>query len=342
MSEFSFPCPKCKQSISCNTNIVGERINCPNCLTLVVVPPAPTTPPTITPTDKPGTIPAAGSPATHLQKTSGLAIASLICSLASAVTCIGWLPGIICGHIAKVKIRRDPALKGSGIATAGLVIGYLFLISEVSYFGIKVWQISSAMKQGFTEVQHNLSTNSIVITQSAPATNEMAPADDDTTPIEPETNVAATANVTTTTENATADANWTTDLNQMTIPGHAVGGKIHGNNFRLRRAVFRPAVLRFISANRLTVEIHGLGNLVEGKTFDVQQTDSSVKIPHVQMAWPEGVLEPSAVVSHGYTMKLQFGQAANGIVTGKIYLCLPDNSKSWIAGTFEVQMLKTN
>ena len=39
-------------------------------------------------------------------KTSGLAIASLVSSLSSLVTCVGWLPGIICGHLAKARIRR--------------------------------------------------------------------------------------------------------------------------------------------------------------------------------------------------------------------------------------------
>jgi Domain of unknown function (DUF4190) len=53
------------------------------------------------------------------------AIASLICSVVFAIGCI---PGIILGHVAKSKIRRDPLLDGNGMATAGLVISYAMLV----------------------------------------------------------------------------------------------------------------------------------------------------------------------------------------------------------------------
>ena len=53
------------------------------------------------------------------------AIASLICSV---VFVIGWIPGIILGHVAKSRMRRDPLLDGNGMATAGLVISYSMLI----------------------------------------------------------------------------------------------------------------------------------------------------------------------------------------------------------------------
>src|SRR5215472_1220767 len=60
--------------------------------------------------------------------------ATAICSLILAVlsfTC-GWLftaiPAVICGHIARAKIRESGgALGGKGIATAGLILGYIAL-----------------------------------------------------------------------------------------------------------------------------------------------------------------------------------------------------------------------
>ena len=39
----------------------------------------------------------------------------------------GFLPGIICGHLARSECRRNPALTGSGIALAGLIVGYIFV-----------------------------------------------------------------------------------------------------------------------------------------------------------------------------------------------------------------------
>ena len=55
----------------------------------------------------------------------GLAIASL---LSSVVLGIGWLPGIICGHLAKARMRRDPLLDGEKMANAGLIISYFMLV----------------------------------------------------------------------------------------------------------------------------------------------------------------------------------------------------------------------
>lgn len=67
--------------------------------------------------------------ATIERETSGLAIASLILSIASIIIGpFGFIPGIVCGHLAKKKIRLNKSeLKGEGLALSGLIIGYIFL-----------------------------------------------------------------------------------------------------------------------------------------------------------------------------------------------------------------------
>ena len=62
-------------------------------------------------------------------KTSGLAIASLatgilgfICDPFLAIT------AVVLGHIARSQIRKDPSLKGSGMALTGLIFGYLWIV----------------------------------------------------------------------------------------------------------------------------------------------------------------------------------------------------------------------
>ncbi len=57
-------------------------------------------------------------------RTSGLAIASLACSLLGPICCI---PAVICGHLALRKITSKPAVRGYGLAIAGLIIGYIIL-----------------------------------------------------------------------------------------------------------------------------------------------------------------------------------------------------------------------
>jgi len=60
--------------------------------------------------------------------TDGFAIASLVLSILSIfLGPLGCVPGIICGHIARARIRRNPNLGGDGLALAGLIVGYLFL-----------------------------------------------------------------------------------------------------------------------------------------------------------------------------------------------------------------------
>jgi hypothetical protein len=82
---------------------------------------------------------AAGSPPSAQARMSTLAVASLVMSLLSAVVGpLGALPGIILGHWAKRNIRRH-SLRGSGLATTGLVIGYVALAAWTA------WVVSSEM-----------------------------------------------------------------------------------------------------------------------------------------------------------------------------------------------------
>ncbi len=58
---------------------------------------------------------------------SGLAVASLLLSCSSILLGpFGCVPGIVCGHLARRAIRRNPDRGGNGIALAGLIIGYVF------------------------------------------------------------------------------------------------------------------------------------------------------------------------------------------------------------------------
>lgn len=73
-----------------------------------------------------GEAPSGPSAATPIQpaKTSGLAIASLVLSLIGPIGCI---PAVICGHIALLQIGKNAAVKGRGLALAGVIIGYAVL-----------------------------------------------------------------------------------------------------------------------------------------------------------------------------------------------------------------------
>lgn len=331
MSEFNCSCPACGQNIMCDTARVGTEIACPLCHADIIVPEAtaesaevpsrPETPPPFT----------GYNATTAPPHTSGLAIASLVCSLASLVTCIGWLPGIICGHLARSRMRRDSSLKGKGLATAGLTIGYFILMLEAGIAANRIWFFSTAMKEGIVNARQELATNGIVVTQtqSAPTTNARPP-------VEPAQPVAVSINnppVQPTT------SGWSSDINMVSFPGQPVSGKLHGMDFILKSAIIHGVNLRLVSENGLELEIFGLDEPIEGQSYQIQPADAGAN-PHVKMTWSEGGVVQTTTFGNGYGMKLQFGLVKNRKASGKIYLCLPDGSKSWVAGTFEVRLPK--
>ena len=58
---------------------------------------------------------------------SGLAIGSLIASIAGLfIPIVGGIVGLILGYMAKKQIREsDGTLKGGGMATAGIILGWI-------------------------------------------------------------------------------------------------------------------------------------------------------------------------------------------------------------------------
>src|SRR5437667_10694380 len=89
-------------------------------------------------------------------RTSPVAIWTLVLAILSFAC--GWLftaiPAVICGHIARAKIRKSGgALGGKGIATAGLILGYLALVLGVMGIPLLV-----SMIQSDRERLHRLST----------------------------------------------------------------------------------------------------------------------------------------------------------------------------------------
>jgi Domain of unknown function (DUF4190)/GYF domain 2 len=79
-------------------------------------------------------------PMSSVAKTEPLAIWSLVLSLVGLFCCgfVVGIGGVVCGHLALSKLQREPQLEGRGLATAGLIIGYLaivFWLIYVVFFG---------------------------------------------------------------------------------------------------------------------------------------------------------------------------------------------------------------
>lgn len=88
----------------------------------------PSAPPPLPSTPTVGAFPSAGAPTASATPppTSGLAIASLICGIGVFLCFISAPVAVICGHMAKSKIKQSAGkLAGDGLATAGLLLGYI-------------------------------------------------------------------------------------------------------------------------------------------------------------------------------------------------------------------------
>jgi DNA-directed RNA polymerase subunit RPC12/RpoP len=343
MSEFKFSCPACGQDVLCDTTHVGTQIACPTCNATITVPEKTAgTTDVSTPTDFPPALP--GNVATTGQQTSRLAIASLVCSLSSFITCIGWLPGIVCGHLAKSRIRRNPSLKGAGLATAGLVIGYLIFISEIGCTAIYVWRISNAVKQGFENARQELATNPVIVMQpqSVPVSKE----NQQTGPVQTKavvTNEQPIESIRPMTAAAAPQSEpglsgWASDISNVSFPDRPVSGKLHGMDFAAKTASFRNGDLKLRAANGMVLDVYRLGTAIEGRSYEIRSEDDDPANPRVKMTWNEGEAVQTATFNKGYGMKLRFGQVINRKVSGKLYLCFPDDAKSCVAGTFEVRL----
>lgn len=173
MSDFKFLCPECGQKIACDALMIGARITCPTCQKTLTIPSAPgaappppvaapavasvaavspiipsaaaaarSTPPPIHPHPAPSVPKPRAADQSHY---SALAIVSLICSV---FVPLGFIPGLICGHMAKARMRKDVFLEGEKIANAGLLISY-FVIAAAFLFAI----ISLAVQWHFHPVR---------------------------------------------------------------------------------------------------------------------------------------------------------------------------------------------
>lgn len=83
-----------------------------------------------------------------VRPTNGMAIASLVVSIAGLVVCCGApsIIGAILGHVAKGQIRRNNE-QGDGLALAGIIVGWIsfgiFVLVALLYAGVLATTLST-------------------------------------------------------------------------------------------------------------------------------------------------------------------------------------------------------
>lgn len=138
---------------------------------------------------------------------------------------------------------------------------------------------------------------------------------------------------------------WSLTFNINEIPRTAVRGRVAGTDFTGDMAYFEggstlvfrqgtnpPPDREFVVYLKLRP-----GEKLEGRSWNVTAKDRT-GIPQLAKRWKPNPRygQSKTFYSTGYAMKLEFGNAKDGQLPGKIYAALPDPEKSFIAGTFTV------
>jgi hypothetical protein len=141
---------------------------------------------------------------------------------------------------------------------------------------------------------------------------------------------------------------WTLDLDKAKIPEGKANGLISGTNFvpeTARLDKVGPAyLLRLLQGASATPDLGFMvylrpnaGESVTGHTWTVSQDLKDKNLPQVVKVWKTDprYAAKQKPFSSGYAMKLELGQITNGVITGKIFLALPDAEQSVVAGVFK-------
>ena len=308
MSDTKISCPHCLQHISLDSAWAGQTLNCPVCQKPFTVPqfapgthvsPAPgSVPPTgglrlntssavssqtFTPTSSgPGVAPASRS-----TQTSGLAIASIVLSLLGCffVTAIA---GVICGHLARSRIRNNASLSGGGLAIAGLTIGYLMI--ALCLGGTVKFCIDVKNRVDEIQAQRN--------GQSAPTS----------APTPPSYTGPVGAKI----------------RSFIPAPADAVSGTIKGEPFKYTRSsLFQSGGPFEIDGREFATEGFLItiffnqkpGESLEGRTWHITPTTAPGSVPTIFIVKMHAGSSTKDRINSGYEMDLTTGEVSGGVKT---------------------------
>jgi len=141
---------------------------------------------------------------------------------------------------------------------------------------------------------------------------------------------------------AASDANWLLDLAGSALPETPVAGRIHGQDFLMDRAAFQNGALVLRAGSRGAMEFGVIINFsglpaeaLSGKNINI--TTNSDKAARVTLRWKDSNAQ-KADYAGGYALRLEFGLLSRNRLPGKIYLCLPDDEKSYLMGSFSANV----
>ena len=143
------------------------------------------------------------------------------------------------------------------------------------------------------------------------------------------------------------NVSWTLELTNLAIPDETAVGSIHGSGFFCESATLQGGQLTLRQGKSgpadlgITIKLFAQqGEELSGKTIQIS-ADREPPLPKITLRWKDDQQQAKTrSINDGYAMKLAFGQADKGRIAGRIFICLPDEEKSFVAGTFEARIRK--
>jgi hypothetical protein len=140
---------------------------------------------------------------------------------------------------------------------------------------------------------------------------------------------------------------WTMNLKSMPFPDGTASGGIRGQGFLCERATLQGGNLTLRQGRTsppdlgITVQLFAKeGEELSGKTVEVGP-ERPPPIPTIVLRWKdENDHAQKQNFTSGYALRMSFGQANNARMPGKIFVALPDEAKSFVAGSFEAEIRK--
>ena len=138
--------------------------------------------------------------------------------------------------------------------------------------------------------------------------------------------------------------NWTVNLTAAKIPTAPVSGNVRGYGFQLDRAVIQQGRLDLRQGSEwppdVGVSLHLFADRTEdlaGRTVVLEVTRTNA--PRLILRWKDA--EDQVITKdyrRGYAARVEFGPVVSNRISGRIFVAVPDDTKSYVAGTFDAEI----
>ncbi len=140
------------------------------------------------------------------------------------------------------------------------------------------------------------------------------------------------------------DTNWTLNLEGAAVPDSLAAGRIHGQDFICERAYIENGTLMLRVGTRGQINLGLAVNFggaqpesLAGQTVNVATNAEKAAVVTMRYLGEDQKLVRESY-TNGYALRLNFNQLIGNRLSGKIYFCAPDATKSYVLGTFNAEI----